>query len=211
MTETGPGGTGYDPECTQLALDVLTRFYVLSGDRKVLRLDNLLTNQALTGVNDKWNLLTTGTRHTEPNRYVPFTTAAMGAGNARRSNDEGLLDAQMLRIVDVYRGAMTFTHPNMYRGVDTQLGTLLLAGEMSKSRRSQLVAARRENPSSCGQALIAQPTPNSASAAPATANHGVPRSGTATTTPAATAIAGRAAPVAIAGRLTQRTGTPPHS
>ena len=135
LTETGPGGTGYDPEYTQLALDVLTRFYVLSGDRRVLRLDNLLTNQALTGVNGEWNLLTTGTRHIERNRYVPFTTASLtvlgtlgGRDDLKRS-----LDSQLLRIVDLYRGAMTFTHPNMYRGVDTQLGTLLLASEMSKA------------------------------------------------------------------------------
>jgi hypothetical protein len=134
LTETGVGGTGYDPEYTYVQLDVLSRLYLLSGDPGVLRLMNLLTNQSLLKVNDKWNLLTTGTRHPEPDRYVPFTTPALLV-LSRLGGNEKLKDetaSQVDRILDLYRSATTFTHPNLYRGTDTELGTLLLALDARK-------------------------------------------------------------------------------
>jgi hypothetical protein len=131
LTETGPGGTGYDPEYTYVQLDVLSRLYLLSGDREVLRLLNLLANQTLRNVDAKWNLLTTGTRHPEPNRYVPYTTSALlvldRLGGNRRLQDS--VAPQVARTLDLYRSATTFSHPNIYRSVDSQLGTLMLAME----------------------------------------------------------------------------------
>jgi hypothetical protein len=134
LTETGPGGTGYDPEYTYVQLDILSRLYVLSGDREVLRLANLLMNQSLSKVNDKWNLLTTGTRHPEPNRYVPFTTSAVVVLN-RLGGNRALaeqLGPQVARTLELYRSTTTFTHPNFYRGADSQLGTLLTALQMRR-------------------------------------------------------------------------------
>ena len=146
LAESGPGGTGYDPEYTQLTLDVLSRLYVMSGDREILRLTNLLTNQTLPGVDERWNLLTTGTRHPEPDRYVPYTTPALTVLGrlGGRKDLAPRVDEHIARIAATYRSAMTFSHPNFYRGTDSQMGTALLALNMRRpGDRAVLAGARR--------------------------------------------------------------------
>ncbi len=77
LAETGPGGTGFDPEYSELQLDEAARLYLLSGDRRALQLANLLVNELLPRVNSQWLLDTSGgTRHTQPDRYVYFLTSA---------------------------------------------------------------------------------------------------------------------------------------
>jgi hypothetical protein len=145
LTETGPGGTGYDPEYTYVQLDVLSRLYMLSGERRVLRLLNLLTNQTLRGVNDDWDLLTTGTRHPEKDRYVPFTTPALTVLSRLGRNDriEPDVAGQLARTLEIYRSATTYSHPNLYRGADTQLGTVLLALQARKPADGRVFRRRR--------------------------------------------------------------------
>jgi hypothetical protein len=36
-------------------------------------------------------------------------------------------------MLDLYRSATTFSHPNLYRSVDAQLGTLMLAMETRRA------------------------------------------------------------------------------
>jgi hypothetical protein len=145
LSETGAGGTGYDPEYTYVQLDVLSRLYALSGDRSVLRLANLLTNQTLQNVNAKWNLLTTGTRHPQPNRYVPYSTPAivvlgrLGANSALMER----MGPQLSRTLELYRSTTTFTHQNFYRGADIQLGTMLLALLMRRPADASVLTLRR--------------------------------------------------------------------
>jgi hypothetical protein len=78
LTETGDGGTGFDPEYTSLQVDVATRLYMLSGDPAMERLANMLVNMLLTRVNRSTMMLNTssGTRHTEPARWVPLITSS---------------------------------------------------------------------------------------------------------------------------------------
>jgi hypothetical protein len=78
LAENGPGGVGFDAEYSELQLDVASRLYLLSGDARALRLANLLVNMLLPRVGSDWLLDTSGgTRHTEPNRKVPFLTSAL--------------------------------------------------------------------------------------------------------------------------------------
>jgi hypothetical protein len=77
FAEIGPGGTGFDPEYTELQLEVASQLYLLSGDPRVGRLVNLITNQLTPLVNAQNQLNTSGgTRHTQQNRYVDFMTPA---------------------------------------------------------------------------------------------------------------------------------------
>jgi hypothetical protein len=144
LAESGPGGTGYDPEYSLLQLDVLSRLYLLSGDREIRRLMNLLTNQTLTGVDERWRLLTTGTRHPERDRYVPYNTAALVvlARLGGRKDLRSKVQASLEHIADSYRSATTFTHQNFYRGADSQLGTALLALNMRRPADPRYVVRR---------------------------------------------------------------------
>lgn len=78
LTETGAGGTGFDPEYTELQLDVASRLYLLSGDPRAKWLANLLVNVLLPRMNrSNWTLDTSGgTRHGETGRWVPVITSA---------------------------------------------------------------------------------------------------------------------------------------
>jgi hypothetical protein len=77
LTETGPGGTGFDAEYTELQLDFASRLYLVSGDPRALRLANLLVNTLLPRISSSMMLDTShGTRHTEASRSVPVITSA---------------------------------------------------------------------------------------------------------------------------------------
>jgi hypothetical protein len=78
FAESGGSGCGDDPEYSMLQLDVASRLYLLSGDRRALRAANMLVNMELSRVNTAtWMLDTSdGTRHTQADRYVGFQTSA---------------------------------------------------------------------------------------------------------------------------------------
>jgi hypothetical protein len=77
LSETGPGGTGFDAEYTALQLDEATRLYLLSGDPRALRLANVLVNMLVPHITSAWWLDTSaGTRHTQIGREVPLLTSA---------------------------------------------------------------------------------------------------------------------------------------
>ena len=60
VTESGGGAPGFDPEYSLLQLDDASRLYVESGDRRALRLANLLVNALLPRVDADWALDTSG-------------------------------------------------------------------------------------------------------------------------------------------------------
>jgi hypothetical protein len=77
LSETGVGGTGFDPEYTELQLDIAARMYLLSGDPRLERLANLFVNALLPRIDSSYMLDTSGgTRHPTPGRKVPLITSA---------------------------------------------------------------------------------------------------------------------------------------
>jgi hypothetical protein len=78
LAETGEGGTGFDPEYASLQLDMASRLYLLSHDRRALRLANMLVNLLMPRINTTTWLLNTsgGTRHTQEGRQVGFIASA---------------------------------------------------------------------------------------------------------------------------------------
>ncbi len=134
LAESGGGRPGFDPEYTELQLDVTSRLYVLSHDPRALRLANLLVNAVLPRVNADWYLNTSGgTRHTQPNRYVPFLTPALAVLGwlGHRRDLAALLPAQFAEVDQVYRGALTYSSINMYRGLGNEVAVMLQAAMAS--------------------------------------------------------------------------------
>jgi hypothetical protein len=122
---------GFDPEYTQLQLDIASRLFLLVRDTRTLRLTNELANVLLPRVDrTSWLLDTSdGTRHPAPGRRVPFTTPALSvlAWQGGRADLARVVGSQ-LRVVDQqYRSALTFSHRNYYRGLGDQLATILQA------------------------------------------------------------------------------------
>jgi len=77
LTETGAGGTGFDPEYTSLQLDVASRLFLLSGDPRALRLANLEVNMLLPLVNSSMVLTAdNGTRHAGSDYQTGFLSSA---------------------------------------------------------------------------------------------------------------------------------------
>jgi hypothetical protein len=76
LTETGVGGTGFDPDYTSFQLDIASRLYLVSRDPRVLWLANLLINQLLPRINSQLQLnITGGTRHPKK-AHTGFVTSA---------------------------------------------------------------------------------------------------------------------------------------
>jgi hypothetical protein len=76
FSETGVGGSGYDPYYTVLQNDVLARLYLLSRDARVLRALNLVTNQQLARVNaTTMQIDLRGGTRVPTAGDMPFTTA----------------------------------------------------------------------------------------------------------------------------------------
>jgi hypothetical protein len=131
LAESGGGAPGFDPDYTQFQLDILSRLYVLSGDPRVLSVANMLIGALLPRVNTAtWTLDTSGgTRHPQQGRLVPFTTpglAVLGWLGARREL-AAMFASQLSAIEHYYLGALTYSSPDMYRGLGTQVAVILQA------------------------------------------------------------------------------------
>jgi hypothetical protein len=133
LAEKGSAGAtpGFDPEYAQLQLDVASRIYLLMRDARSLRLTNELTNALLPRVDRRtWSLDTSGgTRHHEAGRKVPFTTPALSvlAWQGGRKGFGRLAKSQFVVVDREYRGALTFSHQNFYRGLGDQVAPILEA------------------------------------------------------------------------------------
>jgi hypothetical protein len=77
FTETGAGGTGWDPYYATLQLDVATRLYLFSGDPRALRVANMIMNLESPLIDrSDWTINTSdGTRHTGMNGSGLVTSA----------------------------------------------------------------------------------------------------------------------------------------
>ncbi len=131
LTESSSTATGYDPEYTQMQLDVFTRLFVLTADPRALRLSNLLWNQIRQRVNTTtWTLdASNGSRHTDAVRLVTLTSSgptvlAVLGGRA----DLGALYPSQLKVVDgFYRGSGNTGGIGEYYGFGTEATTAFLA------------------------------------------------------------------------------------
>jgi hypothetical protein len=130
LAENGPGGVGFDAEYSELQLDVASRLYVLSGDARALRLANLLVNMLLPRVGSDWLLDTSGgTRHTEPDRKVPFLTSALAVlgWRAGRADLTGLVTPHLAATTTQYGFWWNETNDVFRRALGNDISVILLA------------------------------------------------------------------------------------
>lgn len=142
LAEKGAGLPGFDAEYAQLQLDVLASFYALSHEPRALRLMNLLMNGVISRVSSRSVLdARNGSRHS---LRTPFLTPALSTLVRHGRDDLAFrLDAQLEAIDQQYAGALTFTHPNFYRGVGSWLATPLIEQD-GTARCAAAGAARRQ-------------------------------------------------------------------
>jgi hypothetical protein len=130
LAENGPGGVGFDAEYSELQLDVACRLYLLSGDPRALRLANLLVNMLLPRVGADWLLDTSGgTRHTEPNRKVPFLTSALAVlgWRAGRGDLAGLVTSHLAATTTQYGFAWNQTNDVFRRALGNDVSVIAMA------------------------------------------------------------------------------------
>jgi hypothetical protein len=130
LAENGPGGVGFDAEYSELQLDVASRLYLLSGDARALRLANLLVNMLLPRVGSDWLLDTSGgTRHTEPNRKVPFLTSALAVlgWRAGRGDLAGLVTSHLAATTMQYGFSWNQTNDVFRRALGNDISAIAMA------------------------------------------------------------------------------------
>jgi hypothetical protein len=130
LAENGPGGVGFDAEYSGLQLDVASRLYLLSGDPRALRLANLLVNMLLPRVDSDWLLDTSGgTRHTEPNRKVPFLTSALAVlgWRAGRGDLAGLVTSHLAATTTQYGFSWNQTNDVFRRALGNDISAIAMA------------------------------------------------------------------------------------
>jgi len=138
LAESGGSAPGFDPEYTELQLDVATRLYVLSDDPRALRLANLLVNALLTRFDPSdWMINgSNGSRH--PGRHVtPLTTPALAVltMDGKRPDLAKLAVRQFAVINSTYRGDWTYSNVGYYRGYGNEVSVILLAAQQLHPRR----------------------------------------------------------------------------
>jgi hypothetical protein len=129
IAESNPGAPGYDPYYTVTQLDALTRLYVLSHSRTVLRVADKLLNNELTRVTPRWYLnVSDGSRHQAPNAYVPFLTPALIvlSGTGKRGDLAHLIQRQFAMIDSHYRNIAGYMAPD-YMGLSDEVAVILMA------------------------------------------------------------------------------------
>jgi hypothetical protein len=130
LAENGPGGVGFDAEYSGLQLDVASRLYLLSGDPRALRLANLLVNMLLPRVDSDWLLNTSGgTRHTEPDRKVPFLTSALAVlgWGAGRGDLAGFVTAHLAATTTQYGFSWNQTNDVFRRALGNDISVIAMA------------------------------------------------------------------------------------
>jgi hypothetical protein len=133
LAENGPGGVGFDAEYSELQLDVACRLFVLSGDPRALRLANLLVNMLLPRVDGNWLLDTSGgTRHTDPDRKVPFLTSALAvlSWRAGRADLAGLVASHLAATATQYGFAWNQPNDVFRRALGNDISVILLAADV---------------------------------------------------------------------------------
>jgi hypothetical protein len=135
LTETGPGGTGFDAEYTSMQLDIACRLYLLSGDPAALRLANLEINMLLPRIDSNFLLDTSGgTRHTQPNRKVSLITSAYAVLglDGGRSDLAPLALAQLNAIASAYIQPWNYYGAVLRRGLGNDISVIALASNLAQ-------------------------------------------------------------------------------
>ena len=127
LAESGGGAPGYDPSYTMVQLDIATELYILTRDSRYVRLMNLLFNQERPRINAAFTLNATG--GTRKDDDTPFMSAAPAVLvlTGQRPDLRRFWLGQLRRIQHEYRGAMTYTVPNYYKGLSGWLMPPILA------------------------------------------------------------------------------------
>lgn len=135
LTETGAGGTGFDPEYTSLQLDVASRLFLLSGDPRALRLANLEVNMLLPLVNSSMRLDTSnGTRHTQSDRYVGLLSSAFSVLSLFGGRADLAADAASEIVAETTDfAAPPLDNPVMHRALGNDIAVQALAESMYSS------------------------------------------------------------------------------
>jgi hypothetical protein len=140
LAESGGAQPGFDPEYTELQLDIASRLFLLSGDTRVRRLGNLLVNALLPRVDPgKWLLDTSGgTRHPQTGRSVPLLTpglAVMGwVGGRHELATKAVSQLDVVRTT--YEGQLGDYSPYLYRGLANEVSVILLAASRASRPRA---------------------------------------------------------------------------
>jgi hypothetical protein len=130
----GAGAPGFDPEYTELQLDVDTRLYVLSHDPRALRLARELVNALLPRVNSSWYLNTSGgSRHPQQGRTIAFLSPALVVlGWLDHRSELARLATGEFRVIDqIYGQTDTSPNVNLYRGWGNDISVILQAAAVA--------------------------------------------------------------------------------
>jgi hypothetical protein len=133
FAETGVGSPGFDPEYTEVQLEIASGLYLFSGDPRVLRLVNLLTNQLRPLVNAQNELDTSGgTRHTETDRHVEFMTPAYAVLSlfGRRSDLDRIMTTEANAEARDYNESWEDDNPVYRRALGNDVSISALADAM---------------------------------------------------------------------------------
>jgi hypothetical protein len=138
LAESGGGPPGFDPDYSALQLDVASRLYLYSGDRRVLRVANLLANALLPRIDRSWMLDTGGgTRHPQAGRRVPFLSPGLAvlAWQGGRTDLTARVSSQFHLVARTYQDALNYGSVSIYRGLGNQLSVLLRAAQAGTAGR----------------------------------------------------------------------------
>ncbi len=130
FTETGLGGTGYDPDYTQIQADFAARLYQFTGDQRSMRIVNMLVNQLLLRTSTaNWHLDTSGgTRHTGIDwRFMITPALAVAAWQGNRAALQPLALSQLSAVETNYAATFQYDGPNAWAGLASQPAVELLA------------------------------------------------------------------------------------
>ena len=134
FAESGGGAPGFDANYTLLQLDQLTRLYLVTGSPDILRLMNLEINQLMPLVDTStWELDTSGgTRHPQPDRYVPFSTPALAvlALYGGRTDLLGYVSSQLATSEADYKAYITIWNPGGVEGFGIELASWVLMSRL---------------------------------------------------------------------------------
>jgi hypothetical protein len=133
FAESGGGTPGFDANYTELQLDQLTKLYLVAPSTEVLRLINMEVNQEMPLVNTStWELNTSGgTRHPQPDRYVPFVTPALIllADYGGRTDLQQYVQSQLAEIQSYYAIYTTNWSSGGVEGFGIEAASLVLMAE----------------------------------------------------------------------------------
>ncbi len=133
FAESGGGTPGFDANYTELQLDQLVRLYLVTKSAAVLRLINMEFNQEWPSVNaTTWELDTSGgTRHPQPDRYVPYVTPALEllALYGGRNDLAGYVQSHLQEMRNYYAGYTTNWSPGGVYGFGVEAASLVLMAD----------------------------------------------------------------------------------